>query len=118
MSHPEIIDKKALNLAQVKTTLKKIHKRDEELTFRGGKTEDYINEVATITEKAAKDAFKKIESLEISRVKTEHIIKIVDLLPESPEQLKIMLTGFNLTLKKEDLEQIVNALDEFRPLKK
>lgn len=118
MSHPEILDKQALNLAQVKATLKKIHKRDEELTFRGGKTEDYINEVAVISEKDAKNAFKKIEELEISRMKPEIIIKIVDMLPESAEHLKVILTGFNLTLKKEDGEKIVNALDEFRPVKK
>lgn len=118
MSQPEIIDKKALSLAEVKSTLKKIHKRDGELTFRGGKTEDYINEVTSVNEKQAKDALKKIESLNISRLKTEHIIKIIDMLPESAEQLKIMLTGFNLTLKKEDLDKIVESLDEFRPIKK
>ena len=61
---------------------------------------------------------KKVEELDISRIKPIHLVKIVDIMPESPEHLKMILTGFNLTLKKEDLTKIVNALDEFRPVKK
>lgn len=118
MSNPEIINKKPLGLAEVKSTLKKIHKRDEELTFRGGKTEDYINEVTVTSEKHAKDALKKLEGLEIGRIKPEHWIKIIDIMPESAEHLKIVMSGFNVTLKKEDLTKIVDALDEFRSVKK
>lgn len=117
MSKPEILDKKPLGLAEVKSTIQKIHKRDEELTFRGGKTEDYLNEVTTITKTNAEKAVKALKALDVSRLKEEHIIKIVDVMPKSPEHLKVILTGFNLTLKKEDLSAIVDALDEYQPLK-
>lgn len=118
MSKPEILDKQPLSLADVKATMQKIHKRDGELTFRGGKTEDYINEVSPITKTNSKSAFDKLKKLDVSRVKDEHIIKIIDIMPKSTEHLKVILTGFNLTLKKEDLTAIVDALDEFQPLKK
>jgi DNA-directed RNA polymerase subunit F len=116
MTQPQIIEKTPLSLADVKDRLKAIHKRDGELTFRGGKTEDYINEVATLTEKKAKEAIKKIEALDISRLKRELVIKIVDILPQSAEHLKVVLSGFNVTLKKEDLDKIISTLDEFRAL--
>ncbi|MGE0792954.1 MAG: hypothetical protein AB7V77_02095 [Candidatus Woesearchaeota archaeon] len=117
MSHPEIIDKRPLSLTEVKETLKKIHKRDEELTFRGGKTEDYVNEAAKLNSKQLKEATKKLSEIDISRLKDFHIIKILDIMPESAEHLKVILSGFNLTLKKEDLTKIIETLDEFRDAK-
>lgn len=118
MSSPEIIEKRSVTLAEVKDMLHEIHERDEELTFRGGKTEDYINEVAQITGETAKKAIQTIMDLEVPRLKEAHIVKIIDVLPESSEHLKIIINGFNLTIKKEDLQKIVDALDEFRPIKK
>ena len=100
MVKPEIIEKRPVSIPEVKDMLKAIHKRDEELSFRGGKTEDYVNEVAQMTSKKAKDLAKKIEELEVPRLKPEHIVKIVDTLPDSPEHLKVILSGFNVTVTK------------------
>jgi len=117
MVKPEILEKRPVSIPEVKEMLKDIHKRDEELSFRGGKTEDYINEVAQLTFKKSKDLTKKLNDLEIPRLKPEHIIKIIDILPDSAEHLKVILSGFNITITKENLKKIVDALDEFRPTK-
>ena len=118
MVKPELLEKRPVSVAEVKDILKKVHKRDEELSFRGGKTEDYVNEVTGLTAKKAKDCMKKVNELEIPRLKEEHLIKIVDTLPESAEQLKVILSGYNVTITKEHLKKIVDAIDEFRPSKK
>lgn len=117
MVKPEILEKRPVSIPEVKDMLKGIHKRDEELSFRGGKTEDYVNEIAALTFKKAKELTVKIEELEVPRLKPEHIIKIIDTLPDSPEQLKVILSGFNITIVKDNLKKIVDALDEFRPTK-
>lgn len=118
MVKPELLEKRPVSIAEVKDVLKKVHKRDEELSFRGGKTEDYVNDVAGLTFKKAKDCMKKIKDLEIPRLKEEHLIKIVDTLPESPEHLKVILSGYNVTITKENLKRIVDVIDEFRPTAK
>ncbi len=117
MVKPQLIEKRPVNLSEVKTILKKIHKRDGELNFRGGKTEDYVNEIASLSFKTAKECMKKIQDLEVPRLKEEHLIKIVDTLPETPEHLKIILSGYNITITKENLKKIVDVIDEFRPAK-
>ncbi|MBN1175869.1 hypothetical protein JXA48_04460 [Candidatus Woesearchaeota archaeon] len=117
MVKPEILEKRPVSIPEVKDMLKAIHKRDDELSFRGGKTEDYVNEVAQLTSKKAKDLSKAIEDLDIPRLKPEHIVKIIDTLPDTPEHLKVILSGFNVTITKENLKKIVDALDEFRPAK-
>jgi len=75
---PEIIEMKPISLSEVKKELKKIKKRDEELTFRGNKVEDYINSIHVISEKDAKEIYEEIEKLKILRMKPQHIIKFID----------------------------------------
>jgi len=118
MVKPKLLEKRPISIAEVKDILKKVHKRDDELSFRGGKTEDYVNEITGLTLKKANDCIKKIKDLEIPRLKEEQIIKIVDTLPESPEHLKVILSGYNVTIVKDNLKKIVDAIDEFRPVKK
>jgi len=82
---PEIIESKPISLAEVKSELKKIKKRDEELTFRGNKTEDHINTIHVIAKKGAKEIYASIEKLNVLRMKPKHIIKFIDLMPASED---------------------------------
>ncbi len=115
---PEILEKKPITIAEVKDNLKKIQKRDEELNFRGGKTIDHVNEVPTISLSKTKELHKKIETLEIPRLKDIHIVKIIDTMPESHEHLKVILSGYNATITKENMQKIIDVVDEYRPMKK
>ena len=117
MAKPQLIEKRPVSLSEVKDILKKVHKRDGELNFRGGKTEDYVNEIASLPFKKANDCMKKIHDLDIPRLKPEHLVKIVDTLPETPEHLKIILSGYNVTITKDNLKRIIDVVDEFRPTK-
>ncbi len=118
MSTIKVLKQRPITISEVKDMLNKVQKRDEELTFRGGKTLDYVNEVPTLSLTKLKELKKKIKDLEIPRLKDEQIVKIIDTMPESPEHLKIILSGFNVTIVKDNLKKIVDVLDEFRPVKK
>lgn len=117
MSKPEILEQRPVSVAEVKDILKQVHKRDEELSFRGGKTEDYANEAATLTLKKTKELIKRLEELEIPRLREQHCIKIADTLPEHPEQLKVILSGYNVTIVKENLKKIIDVVNDFQPEK-
>lgn len=117
MLRPEILEKEPLTVAEVKDILKKTQKRDEELTFRGGKTQEHVNEVPTISVTKTKELKKKLLDLEIPRLKEEHVIKLIDTFPLNPDQAKIILSGFNITLTSEKLKQLVDVLDDYRPVK-
>ena len=118
MVKPEVIETRPVGVSEVKDILKQIHKRDEELSFRGGKTEEYVNDVAVLSMTKVKELTKKILALEIPRLKNIHIIKIIDTLPESPEHLKVVLSGYNVTITKENLKKIADVVEEYRPKKK
>jgi DNA-directed RNA polymerase subunit F len=118
MSGPEVIEKKSINLAALKEELANIKKRDGELSFRGAKTEEYVNEFNTIKLKQAEELYKKIDSLGIPRMKDIHINKIIDMMPKSIPELKVVLQGYALPVTNENLKKIVDAVTEQLPDKK
>jgi DNA-directed RNA polymerase subunit F len=118
MSDPKVFEKTPINISILKDELNKIKKRDEELSFRGGKTEEYINEFSVLPVKKANELFEKINSLEIPRFKDEYIHKVIDLLPTSVDELKVILQGSTATVTNDNLKKIVDAVVEVAPKKK
>lgn len=108
MGEIEVIEEKPLALAEVKEKLEKVEKRDKEMTARAEKVKTYLNK---FTGKEKIDELrKKLEGLNISRLKPRHINKIIDLMPEDSGSLRAVFAGENITLKQEDLNRILECL--------
>lgn len=110
MSKPKILSETPISIAEVKDELAKIKKRDAEVNFRVGKTEEYV-QLFTLEEKKEKELVKKIEDLGIARFKKEHIIKLVDLMPKNAEEVKIVLQGYTVTVTPENMKKIADIIN-------
>ncbi len=106
----EILNEQALSMSEMKEELKKIKSRDKELTFRANKVEEYLNTFDTVDFKKVEELKKKLEGLNVLRLKDRHIVKILDVMPEDLDSLRLIFSGENLTLKQEDLDKILKAL--------
>lgn len=100
-----------MGICKLKEELEKIKKRDKELNFRAARTEEYLQHFATL--KDSEELHKKIEVLDIPRLKEQHIVKIVDILPKTVDELKAVLQGYTITLNNENLKKIVEVIDKF-----
>ena len=109
MVKPVLVKETPITMSELKTKLVEIKERDGELNFRANKTEDYLNQFSSLQESQA-EKIKKIEDLNISRLKPEHICKIVDLSPTTTEELKIILQGYVLTLTQDQLKKIIEVI--------
>lgn len=118
MTKPEVLEKTAMSVVEVKEALKKIQKRDEELNFRSNRTLEYVNEVAQIKPKEAKEMVKKIKELEVPRLKDEFIKKIVDIMPRSEKSMQSLITDQSMTVSKENVKKIAAIVAEFVPKEK
>ncbi|MBW2963156.1 hypothetical protein KY306_00065 [Candidatus Woesearchaeota archaeon] len=114
MVKPTIISEEPFSLAEVKKSLADIKKRDGELNFRANKAEEYLNDFVKLSDEKSLELKKKLESLKISRLKDDQIIKIVDLLPEDVDDLKTILSGYTLSLSKKDMEKVITIVKEFK----
>ena len=110
MSNIDVIKEEPITMAELKDELKAIKKRDEELNFRAEKTEEYLQQFSSLKKKDAKDLCKKIEELDIPRLKAEHIVKIVDIMPKTADEVKSILQGYTITVSKDNLKKIADVI--------
>ena len=118
MVKPVIIEETPISMVKLKDELKCIKERDKELGEAANKTEEYLNQFVSLETKKAEELRKKLEELKITRLKNEFIIKIIDLMPKTVDQLKVILQGYIISLSQEDMKRIINVVNEFIPAKK
>ncbi len=110
---PKTISQTPITLAELKDEVEKIKQRDKEPSIRITRMEDYLNAFVVISAKQAKELHTAISKLEINRLKEEHISKIVDLLPKTANELKLLMQGSAVSLTNDAVNKIVEAINEF-----
>lgn len=117
MTKPTILDEEPMSIPEVRGALEKIKERDGTLTFRGNKTEEYVGQFSVLDSKKADELAGKITKLNIPRLKEQHIKKIVDIMPTTEKDVKVVLQGCAVTVKAEHLKKIADTVAEFAPKK-
>jgi len=72
----------------------------------------FIKKFAKVNLKESKELRKKIKELELMKVKTEHIVKIIDLMPENAEDLNKIFV--NVSLNEDETKKILETVKEFK----
>jgi DNA-directed RNA polymerase subunit F len=111
--NPKIISEEAINIVDLKKDLDKIKKRDEEVGFRTNKTIEYLQDFVKLKPTDAKKLYEEIEKLDIPRLKDVHINKVIDLMPSTVDELKIILQGYTLTVTKDSMQKIIDVVKKY-----
>ena len=111
MADTQIISETPIGMHELKKELEKIRKRDSELNFRANKTEEYLSQV--IIHKNADELFGKMMQLSVPRLKEQHIHKIIDIMPTTVNDLKVILQGYTITINNDSMKKIVDTVNEF-----
>ncbi|MBS3165258.1 hypothetical protein J4439_07555 [Candidatus Woesearchaeota archaeon] len=117
MTDAKIITEDALSMGDLLQELRKVKKRDGEVvSFRVTKVEEYLSQF--LKQKSHVELLEKLHKLEVPRLKDMHLIKIVDLMPASPDEVKMVLQAYPLSVSAENLKKIADVVREFSPAKK
>ena len=114
MLKPKVVSETSISLADLKANLERIKARDTELNFRGQKTDEYLQIFANLSQSESHELKKKLDELQIPRLKEDIVIKLLDLLPANAEDLKVILQGYNLTLTADNLKKIIDVVEGYR----
>lgn len=109
MAELEVTKEMPITMAELKEKLALI-KKNHELSFRANKTFEYLNGITQLKEKEAEELKKKLQALDIVRLKDTHIVKIIDMEPKDVDSLKAIFASENVTLRPEDLKRIVECI--------
>tara|TARA_Y100000310_G_scaffold343806_1_gene453221 strand:- start:1819 stop:2166 length:348 start_codon:yes stop_codon:yes gene_type:complete len=113
MVNPQFVEEKSLSLVDAKVILDKIQKRDEEMNYLSNKAKEYLDGFVILTPKKKEELQKILNDLNLTRLKEDHIMKIIDFLPKTIDDLKVVLQAYPLSMPKKDQEAIVKAVKEF-----
>lgn len=106
----EVISENPISAYQLKSELEKIKKRDKELNFRAAKTEEHL--ISINAPKNLDALFEKISKMDIPRLKEQQIRKIIDVMPLTIKDLKVVLQGYTISVTNENMKKIVDAVSE------
>lgn len=84
-----------------------ISKDDE----KGKETIGFMRKFIKLNEKDAKELRKKLESLELMKLKREDISKIIEIFPENAEELNKIFT--DMGLNEDETKKILDTIKEF-----
>jgi len=110
MTSITILQKEPVCFADVKDEIAKMKKRDSSLGIRAERTEEYLGSCEPLKKADAEKLKKKIIGLKVPRISEEHIVKIIDILPEKEEQVKVLFSGSPITIGKEHMKKIADAV--------
>ncbi len=112
MTNPQFIEEAPLPLADVKEALEKIEERDKELSYRSNKAKEFLGLFVQIPKDKKDELKKKLVNLNLLRLKEAHIAKIIDFLPKTTEELKVILQAYSVNMPKKDMEKIISTVKE------
>lgn len=113
MPSPQFIESKSISLLEARESLEQIEKRDTDLNYRSKKAKEFAEHFSGSLSKAKREELRsKLLALNLTRLREDHIIKIIDFLPQTANELKVVLMAYPLTLAKKDQESIVAVVKE------
>ena len=73
---------------------------------------NFIKKFTKLNPKESKELRKKLEELDLMKLRTEYVVKIIDLMPENPEELnKIFI---EVSLNEDETTKILKTIKEFK----
>lgn len=93
-----------LSLAEAKEY---IHSTEGE----NSKIKEFINNFSKLDSSKAKELRKKLEELDLLKLKSENISKLIDLLPKDKTELNKIFIDVNL--EEDETNKIINTIKEF-----
>ncbi|MDP6294250.1 MAG: hypothetical protein QF486_03415 [Candidatus Woesearchaeota archaeon] len=109
----QIISENPVSLPFVREALEKVQKNGE-LNFRAQKTLEHA-ETCLLSVKEANTLIESLEKIGIPRWKDVFAHKIIDSCPLTPEQVKVVLSCYNVTFSKEHTQKIAEAVVAVKP---
>ncbi|MBI4141912.1 hypothetical protein HY484_03235 [Candidatus Woesearchaeota archaeon] len=108
----KVISETPVGLHEVKEELLRVKSRDNELSFRAQKTVDYLEQVVSIAPAKLKELLQKLAKLEVPRLKEQHLLKLVDVLPTTQKDVKTVLQGYAVTVTNDNLKKIAETISD------
>ncbi len=113
MANYELISKDGISTSEALSIIeKKAEKR--ELAYREEKSLEYLKKFNKMNFSTFEKAKKEIEELQIPRLESQHIIKILDIMPKSGTELRSIVSHSGTVLVDDSVTKILDVLKKYK----
>lgn len=98
-----ILDRTPLNLNEIREILKNLDDSDKKEEMEG-----YLKKFSKTKPEKAKKIKEDLEKLDLLKMKREHLVKVVDLIPENASDLNKIFT--DVSLNEEETNKILDVV--------
>jgi len=113
MVNYDIISEEAVSNSFVLEEISKTAENVEELTYREEKVLEYVKKLDAISLVDFKKAFSQMEALEIPRLGTSQIIKLIDMKPIDGTQIRAIISNSGTIVVDENVTKILDVLKNY-----
>lgn len=113
MSDYNILSEEPVSITEAFDAIGKKEGKDE-LTYREEKSLEYLKKFKKVSIEDLPKIKEEIEGLEIPRLESEHIIKIIDIMPKSGTELRAIVSNSGTVLVDESVTKILDVLNKYR----
>ncbi|MBR9689953.1 MAG: DNA-directed RNA polymerase subunit F [Candidatus Altiarchaeota archaeon] len=107
----DIVEKKPISIAEANEILAGIKRKknyEQNIAF------EYSAKFSKMKTDKATKLFDELNHAGIPRIKRRNIIKLIDIMPSTPEELRAVFAKEDLSLSKEDTEKVLEILTKYR----
>ena len=104
-------NKKYLTISEVKNILKKIEKDRNEISYEQRIALDHANKFAKLPTQKIKELIKELMKLDY--IEESHVYKLIDLLPNTNEDIKTIFAKERINLNDEKINKILNIINKY-----
>ncbi len=110
--NPQVISETPIDTIELNEEIARIKKRDEQPSFRVTRTEEYLQSFVNMKKSEGEELFGRLMKLDVPRLKDAHIRKIIDMMPITANDLKVVLQAYAVTVSNENIKKIVDIVKE------
>ncbi|MFN4133562.1 MAG: RNA polymerase Rpb4 family protein [Candidatus Hadarchaeales archaeon] len=105
-----VVEEKPVTLAEVREILES--QKKQEMDYAQRLSYDYAQKFAKVDAKTARKIHEELAAL--GKLRENHIVTIIDLMPEAEEDLELVFYKERVGLTEEDFKKILEILDKYR----
>jgi len=98
-----ILNREALSMAEANKYIDK---------DTGSDIKGFVKKFIKIKPEKAEELHKKLQKLDLMKIKEEHIAKIIDILPENADELNKIFS--DVGLNEDEIKKILDTIKEYR----
>ncbi len=106
-----VTNEEPITMSEAKTILER-RKKDGDLEYEQNVTHEYLKKMSKLSEKKVEEMMNELQTIEI--LKPRHIVKIIDILPDTEDEVKLLFEKETTNLKKDEIKKIMEIVKKFR----